>query len=196
VLTHSHIDHSGDLNALVDAMTLGGFEHRGAVFAPAECLEGDNRVLLNYLRGFPERIVTLEENSDYELDGLRFSTSVRHDHAAQTYGVKFHRGRGDLAFLVDTRYFDGLADSYAGADVLVVNVVRRRPHESGKVLHLTMEEAERVIRDVAPRKAVITHFGMTMIEAKPWRVAQEMSDRLGIEVVAAGDGKTLELDDD
>jgi ribonuclease BN (tRNA processing enzyme) len=196
ILTHAHIDHSNDVNAMIDAMTKGGIEKRGELFAPRDCLEGENRVVLNYLRDYPERVQVLEPESDYEIHGVKFSTSVALDHSVQTYGIKFHRPPGDLSFLVDTRYFDSLADSYRGADVLVINVVRRRPHEKLDLQHLTIDKAEEVIREVEPRLAVITHFGMTMVKAKPWELAGEMSDRLGIEVIAAGDGKKLELDGD
>jgi len=194
LLTHAHIDHSGDVNVLIDAMTAGGLERRGALFAPAECLDGPNRIVLSYLREFPEKVVPLAPERDYAFDAVAFSTSVRHRHAVETYGVKFHRDAGDLAFLVDTDYFDGLAEAYAGADVLVINVVLHEEHKSGAVQHLTAAQAEQVIRDVAPRKAVLTHFGMTMIKAKPRELAQAMSDRLGVEVLAASDGMTVELD--
>ena len=194
IVTHSHIDHSNDLSILIDAMTGGGLEKRGLVFAPAECLDGPGRVLFDYLMDFPRQIVTLEAESHYELDGVRFSTSVLHRHPVETYGVKFHREPGAPSFLVDTAYFDGLAEAYAGSDVLVVNVVRHVPHKTAKIMHLTLAEAERIIADVRPRRAVLTHFGTTMLKAKPWEVAAEMSGRLGIQVVAASDGMTLELD--
>ena len=45
-----------------------------------------------------------------------------------------------------------------------------------------------------PRKAVLTHFGMTMLEAHPREIAQEMTDELGVEVIAASDGMTLRAD--
>ena len=194
ILTHSHIDHSNDVNILLDAMTAGGLEKRGHLFAPAECLEGPRKVLFDYLRDFPTRIVTLEAQSDYELDGVRFSTSVRHHHQAETYGVRFHRAPGAVSFLADTEYFDGLAESYAGSDVLVVNVVRLEPHKSVRIMHLTLADAERIIGEVRPRRAVLTHFGMTMLKAKPRELAARMSDRLGLEVIAARDGMTLQLD--
>jgi len=194
ILTHGHIDHSNDVNILIDAMTGGGLERRGHLFAPAECLEGPHKVLLDYLRDFPTSIVALQAESDYELDGVRFSTSARHHHPAETYGVKFHRSAGLVSFLPDTEYFDGLAESYAGSDVLVVNVVRLEPHQSVRIMHLTLEEAERVIGEVHPRRAVLTHFGMTMLRAKPHELAAAMSDRLGLEVLAARDGMTLGLD--
>ena len=194
VLTHAHIDHSNDVNILIDAMTKGGFEKRGTVFAPAQCLEGATKVLLDYLMKFPGRIVALQEQSQYELDAVRFSTSVRHQHGVETYGVRFHRGPGDLSFLVDTAWFEGLAQSYAGSDVLVLNVVRHQPYGKARILHLTLDEAERVIADVRPRRAVLTHFGMTMLKARPHELAAAMSDRLGIEVIAARDGMTLDLE--
>lgn len=194
ILTHAHIDHSNDVNALIDAMTTGGIEHRGALFAPRDCLEGPNRVVLNYLRDYPERVVSLEPESHYEIDGLHFSTSVAHDHAVQTYGITFDRPGGNLSFLVDTRYFEGLAESYRGSEVLVINVVRHHPHQKLDLQHLSIGQAEGLIRAVQPRLAVITHFGMTMVKAKLWELAEEMSERLGIEVIAASDGQKLELD--
>jgi len=194
ILTHAHLDHSGDVNAVLDAMTLGGFKRRGSLFAPRESLEGPNAVVLNYLREFVERIVTLEPECDYAVGPLRFTTSVRHKHSAETYGVKFAWDGRTVAFLVDTLHFDGLAESYQGADVLIINVVRHEPHESGTVMHLSLDDARRLIRQIAPRRAVLTHYGMTMLQAKPYRIAERLTDELGIEVIAASDGMTLDLD--
>jgi ribonuclease BN (tRNA processing enzyme) len=194
ILTHSHIDHSGDVNALLDAMTAGGLERRGRLFAPRECLEGEDAVVLRYLRAHLEEIVVLEASSDYAIGPLAFSTSVRHRHPAETYGIKFRRDGHTIAFLVDTERFDGLAEAYQDADVLVINVVRRAPHESGTVMHLTLDDARDIIAQVRPRKAVLTHFGMTMLQARPHELAQSLSQELGLDVVAASDGMTLPLD--
>jgi phosphoribosyl 1,2-cyclic phosphodiesterase len=98
-----------------------------------------------------------------------------------------------VSFVTDTEYFDGLAEGYAGSRVLVVNVVRRIPHRSRKVQHMTLPEAEELIGQIRPEKAVLTHYGMTMVKAKPWEMAEAMSKRLGLEVLAASDGMTLEL---
>lgn len=128
---------------------------------------------------------------------LRFSTSVRHTHPVETYGVKFRKGpRTTIAFLVDTQYFEGLARAYEGAEVLVVNVVLERPHPTRAIMHLSLDDAAAVIRAVRPRKAVLTHFGMTMLRARPRELAERLTRELGVVVVAASDGMTLELDGD
>jgi ribonuclease BN (tRNA processing enzyme) len=194
ILTHAHLDHTGDVDAMLDAMTGGGFKPGGALFAPRQCLEGPDAVVLRYLREHLDRVVPLEPETEYQVGAVTFRTSVRHRHPVETYGIKFHCGGQVIAFLADTLYFDGLAAAYADADVLVVNVVRRRPHESGTVMHLTLDDARRVIAEVRPRRAVLTHFGMTMLTARPRELAARMSEELGLEVIAATDGMTLALD--
>ena len=62
VLSHKHLDHSGDVNVLIEAMTAGGFRPRGTVFAPADAFEGEP-VVLPYAQRFPERIERLEQSS-------------------------------------------------------------------------------------------------------------------------------------
>ncbi|PIP16750.1 MAG: MBL fold metallo-hydrolase, partial [bacterium (Candidatus Ratteibacteria) CG23_combo_of_CG06-09_8_20_14_all_48_7] len=44
-----------------------------------------------------------------------------------------------------------------------------------------------------PQKAILTHFGRTALALKPWETAAEMSQRLGIEVIAASDGLKIEI---
>ena len=90
ILTHSHIDHSNDVNILIDAMTSGGLEKRGILFAPKEALDGDDRVILKYLRPFLEDIQILEEKKEFNIGDLHFSTSARHLHPVETYGLKFN----------------------------------------------------------------------------------------------------------
>ena len=36
IITHKHLDHTGDLNVMIEAMTEGGFRKRGLVFVPAD----------------------------------------------------------------------------------------------------------------------------------------------------------------
>jgi len=47
---------------------------------------------------------------------------------------------------------------------------------------------------VHPKVAILTHFGMTILRAKPWKIAEEMQNELGIEVIAARDGMKFDLE--
>lgn len=50
-----------------------------------------------------------------------------------------------------------------------------------------------MIRQIRPKKAILTHFGMTMLKAKPRLLAEGLSKKLKTEVIAAYDGMKLVL---
>jgi len=193
ILTHSHLDHSSDVNCLIDAMTAGGIWHRGWLFTPKECLEGENRVVVRYSRPFLEGIEPLEPSRRYVIDDLVFETSIAHEHGVETYGIRFVAGEEKLSFLIDTRFFPELIEDYAGSDWLIVNVVRRDEQDSPRAKHLCMDEVRDIVAALRPKKTILTHFGMRLLESGPDRLAAEMSDSLGQHIIAAHDGLVVPL---
>jgi phosphoribosyl 1,2-cyclic phosphodiesterase len=191
ILSHKHLDHSADVNVIIEAMTEGGFNKRGVLFAPQDALDEDP-VVLKYLRGFVERIEILEEGGRYQVGGIAFSTPLRHRHSVQTYGLSFQLPEGNVSFVADTALFPALASAYK-SDLLVVNVVLHHPHPNPNVQHLCLAEASQLIREVHPKVAVLTHFGMGMLRAKPWELALALSRETGVNVIAARDGMTVDL---
>jgi len=263
LLSHRHLDHSGDVNNMIEAMTMGGTAPRGRLFAPADALDGDDPVVLKYLRPFLTQVVTLKEGGEYELGQVRFSCPVRHQHRGEVYGFRFETGRSQkleartqsaevqtgnaqqgfetgrsqklearmqsaegeergrsqksegriqnaevqtpaldpsiplslypslsLSYIADTRYFAELAEHYK-ADVVIMNVVRP---QASNLDHLSAPDAEELVKVIRPKLAVLSHFGMKMLTARPWVVAREMSERTGCKVVAASDGMLVDLE--
>jgi phosphoribosyl 1,2-cyclic phosphodiesterase len=194
VLSHKHLDHSGDVNVMIEAMTSGGFRRRGAVFAPADAFD-DEPVVLPYARRFVERIERLEPSSGpYRIGDVELFTSMRHVHAVQTHGLHFYHGGLRVAYLPCGRYFEGLAQDYASRrpDVLVLNVLRYQ--DGMNVDHLTWLDARRVVAEVRPKVAVFQHFGTKMLEADPPKLAAQLEDELGLRAIAAYDGLVLDLE--
>jgi ribonuclease BN (tRNA processing enzyme) len=189
LLSHRHLDHSSDINAMIEAMTTGGFHRRGAVFAPADAF-ADDPVILRYLRGYVDRTVTLEEGGTYRVGEIEFRTPVRHQHPGQVFGFVFQAEGQRLCYVSDTRYFPELADHYRG-DLLIVNTVFLEPRP--EIAHLSIPEAGELIAAVRPRLAIITHFGLTVWRARPWELAEKLSQQTGVMVKAARDGMKVEL---
>lgn len=189
ILSHKHLDHSSDINIIIEAMTEGGIKRRGILFAPADALENDP-VILSYLRSYPQHIEILSEGKSYSIDDVSFETPVRHKHSVETYGFIFHTPRHIFSWITDSRYFDELSRYYHG-ELLVLNVVRLEP--GGPYDHLSLSDAKRIITEVKPKGAILTHFGMTMWRAKPWELAKRLSEEAGISVIAARDGMKFDL---
>jgi ribonuclease BN (tRNA processing enzyme) len=191
VLSHKHLDHSTDVNIMLEAMAGAGTKRRGVLLAPADALEGDDPVVLRYVRRYPERIETLAEGGEYRIGDIILH-AVAHCHGVETYGLILDSPEGRLGFVVDTKFFPELPGRYRGCELLVLNVVRRE--WSPDIDHLSLPEAIEIVKEVQPNLAVLTHFGMTMLRGKPWELASQLTDKLGIEVIAASDGLTLEAD--
>jgi len=189
ILSHKHLDHSGDINIMIEAMTDGGRKKRGIVFVPADALNQDP-VILSYLRFYPKDIEILTESSSYKVNDISFETPIRHKHPVETYGFIFQTPRHTFSWITDTRYFDNLPSYYMG-ELLIINVVRLAP--GAPVDHLSLPEARQIIEQIKPKAAILTHFGMTMWRAKPWELAQNLSQETGISVIAARDGMRFDL---
>lgn len=200
LLSHRHLDHANDINIMIEAMSEGGFKRRGRLFAPGEALE-DDPVVLRYVRRYVEEIVLLKEGGHYTLgEKVKFSTPIAHRHGVETYGFLFETPRQRIAYIVDTLYFPELAQAYArgsAGGVLLMNVVRLKPgaKEAGEptIKHLTLDDARTLIKAIKPKTAILTHFGMTMVRAKPWELAEKLAGETGVEVVAASDGMKFDL---
>src|SRR5207302_10869682 len=73
LLSHRHLDHCGDVNVLIEAMTEGGFRPRGTLLCPSDALDEDP-VVLRYLRAFPNEVVRLEPETEYRVGSVTFTT--------------------------------------------------------------------------------------------------------------------------
>lgn len=189
ILTHRHIDHSGDVNVMVEAMTVGGRERKGALFVPADALDRQ-AVVLDYLRGYPERVEILREGLECRCGAVGMSVVRKMAHPGETYGLRFRLSGRTLSLIPDSAFFPGIEEGFA-ADTVIINVVLDQPRPD--IFHLSLPEAERIIGRLKPRRAVLTHFGRRILASGPAETAAAMSRRLGLEVVAAEDGLRLEV---
>lgn len=193
ILTHRHLDHSCDVNIIVEAMTDGGFKRHGILFVPGDALSAE-AVVFSYIREFPEKVEILREGGNYTLGELRIETPIRHRHRVETYGLNISTGRTSISLIADTLYFEGLEKHYRG-DIMILNVVLLRQKEDRVIDHLTLSDAEILIGARRPKLAILTHFGMGMVQAKPWELAAALEEKLGSRVLAARDGMTVNIDE-
>jgi phosphoribosyl 1,2-cyclic phosphodiesterase len=190
ILTHRHLDHSNDINIMIEAMTNGGFKKKGVVFAPRDTLQEDP-VILKYTREQVDRIEILKEKGKYQVGNISFETPIRLKHGVETYGINFRGKTTSISLITDTDYFTGL-ESHFNGDILIVNVVMLQ--NKNTIEHLCLQEAEQIIEANKPRLAILTHFGMGMVKAKPWEIAEHLTKKLGINVIAARDGMQVDID--
>jgi ribonuclease BN (tRNA processing enzyme) len=189
ILSHRHLDHSGDTNVMVEAMTAGGFNRHGTVFAPPDAFDHEP-VLFSYLKRYLEGTITLEEGKSYNIGNVTFSTPVKHLHPVDTFGLVFRSDEYNFAYIADTLYFEELKNYYQ-CDMMIINMVFTKPLPP--VQHLAVADAQRIIEEIKPRVAILSHFGLQVWQAKPWLIAEALTQKTGINVIAARDGMKFDL---
>ncbi|HTY13447.1 MAG TPA: MBL fold metallo-hydrolase [Candidatus Omnitrophota bacterium] len=189
LLSHRHLDHSGDINVMIEAMTEGTFKKKGTVFAPADALDEDP-VILKYVRRYPEKIEKLKTGKTFKLKNLSFTCPIRHvHHGAETYGFKIKGKQRTISYITDGKFLPGMARAYK-ADIIIVSVLMAEPFNLD---HLCLDDFVKLVKAIKPKTAIMTHFGWRMLAARPWEIASRLSKELKIEIIAANDGMEIKL---
>ena len=189
IVSHRHLDHSADVNIMVEAMTQGGLKHRGWLFAPADAFDTEP-IIFSYLKDRLEGIEILQEGKSYSIGSISFTTPIRHIHTVETYGMVFNTAGHTFSYITDTLYFDRLCSSY-NSELLIINVLLLEAKQA--INHLSVPDAEHIIMELKPKVAILTHFGMNMWRARPWEIIQNLSQKTGVKVIAARDGMRFDL---
>jgi len=189
ILTHRHIDHSNDINIMIEAMTNGGFKKKGIIFAPKDAVDTDP-VILKYIRDHVEKTEILREKGNYDIVNISFKTPVKHVHGVETYGLNIYGKNDSISIITDTKYFEGL-ESFYDCDILIINVVLL--DEKDWIQHLSLKDVEKILNKNKPRLCILTHFGMTILKNKPWEIAEKLSKKFNIKVIAARDGMNIDI---
>ena len=195
VVTHCHPDHYGDAEVFIEAMTHGTTSRRGVLAATRSVLWGSDGVgpsVSAYHRGLVGEVVEMRPGVEFSVNDLGFTaTEARHSDPA-TVGLLIRTpSLGSVGYTSDTGYFEELGSIYRGARLLVLCVMWPRAQHLEK--HLSTDEAEKILRDARPGCAVITHFGVRMLNAGPEKEAAHLQEATGVPVVAAVDGLKVAL---
>jgi ribonuclease BN (tRNA processing enzyme) len=192
ILSHVHFDHSTDINVMIEGMTDGGKQKRGMLITSDFAFNGESRVINNYLKSFMKTVWLVNEQPSNELGELLIDT-VEHQHGIPNYGFIFSYNRKKISVVTDTRFFDEIVDFYKGSTTMILNV----PYESFPIgkspKHLCIEDAKRIIKQIAPKRVILTHFGESMFNSGIDSVTKKLGEELGVEILAAHSNQEYSL---
>lgn len=190
-ISHKHIDHTNDVNVIIEAMTDGGFKKKGVLLCPAEAIENPP-VIFPYAAELVEKVEILKEHSQYFVKNLKLGVPLKLRHLAETYGFILESdGIPSIGYIPDTEFFPEIINAYSKTKIVIINVVFSQPRPG--IMHLSLPEALEIISGIKPQKAILTHFGMTMLKERIWEKTDQLSEKLSIDIIAASDGMTFEL---
>ena len=193
-VSHRHIDHANDVNAVIDAITLGGIHKRGILISTKAVISGvgkESPWLNSFYKRQLKACFVLRVGDNVRIGDLNFvATKTQHD---EPYNIGFRlEGLGiTIGYTSDTAYWPGLAKEFKGCSLLILNVLR--PGRDRWKTHMCSEDAIKLLSQVRPELAIIQHFGAKMLRANPLYEAREIQRRTGVRTIAAVDGMQISL---
>jgi ribonuclease BN (tRNA processing enzyme) len=192
-VSHEHIDHSNDVNAVIDAMTLGGIKKRGILISTPSVINGSAEnvpILQTFYKNTLKEVFAIRTNDKIKIGPLTFiATPTKHD--IENNGLRLETPRVNIGYVGNTAPMPELAEAFKGCGVLVIDVLK--PGKESWKTHFCSEDAANLISQVKPELAIITHFGARMLKFRPVYEAREIQRKTNIRTIAASDGMRIDL---
>ncbi|MGB0653316.1 MAG: MBL fold metallo-hydrolase [Thermoplasmatota archaeon] len=204
LVSHAHPDHCTDAAVLLEGITRGGLDKKGTLVASESVLDGcdlpDGRRLGPMVSKYQQRMMRdthlVRPGDQVTLGGMYDLTATKQHHSdPTTVGFKLKLTHGQLSYIIDTEYFEGLSDWHKGSRVVVCQMTRggnaRIPW------HMCTEDVEKLAEEIQPRLMLLTHFGYrTLKEGDPGVWADRITQNTGVPTVAARDGLRVDMKQD
>lgn len=167
IVTHAHLDHCNDAEAIIEAMTNGCKKERGVLIANSTILRGAKtngeeytQVISDYHQNAVECTIEVKEQQSVRIKGREIQFFLTEHGDPNTMAFKIDSEQ-TIGFITDTDFFEGINTFFSGCDYLVMNVLRPvgRKWEG----HLNIEDAANILNAVTPDMAILKHFGYSML---------------------------------
>jgi ribonuclease BN (tRNA processing enzyme) len=189
MVSHNHLNHASDINAVISAMTLGGLDRKGVLIAAKSAYEetpGMTPYLNPFFKNHLEKDIIVESGKKLGINEIEVhATRTRHSDE-HNVGFKFYTPKFNLGYTSDTAYSTDLVEDFSGMDVMVLNCLD--PSGKKTVGHLNTDDCAMLLSEIKPKVAILTHFGIKMIDADPMTEARNLQRKTGVHIISAKDG--------
>lgn len=201
LVSHAHLDHCSDAAVLLEGITRAGLDRKGTLVAPPSLFSGrkqrDGRhvgpAVAPHHRRMMRDVHEVRAGDDFTLGGVYEGTATKQQHSdPETVGYKLRLTHGQFSYIIDTQYFDELADWHRDARVVVCQMTRGG---SDRIpWHMCTEDVKLLADQIQPRLLLLTHFGYKALrENDPGVWAQQITDETGVPTVAGRDGLRVKM---
>ena len=192
-VSHAHTDHYNDSEILIEAMTRGMTVKQGTIIGGRSVLSGFEAwgpCISNYHKSNSDVLELEAGDIRYFDDCLIKATPTNH---SDPKGIGFQIEYKDfkISYTADTSYFPELSQAHNGADILIASVLR--PGRKAIRGHLATSGFIRLINEIKPKLAIMTHLGLKMISSNPISEAKRITKLTGVKTLAAFDGMSLDI---
>lgn len=196
LVSHGHLAHCNDMNAVLSAMSHNGLDQRGVLIASESVIngtEGVSATLTPFHRNCVEKILVARQDQRIGIDTTEIQILATKHSDITGVGFKLYTPNFILGYTGDTAYDKDIAEQYKNVDILILNVPF--PEKAPKKDGLSTEDAIKIIQKAKPSLAILTHFGNKMLQADQLVETRKVQGACpDSQVIAAKDGAKINPD--
>lgn len=188
IVSHAHLDHVNDANAVIEMMIEAG-DQAGALFANETALRGYGDIeqgITRYHQGLCSRVETLEDDAEYEFEDVKIRSQEMFHSDPKTAGFVLETEEKSIGFWTDTEFSDELLGLYSEVDVMVVYCTR--PKGGAVRNHTSVGDIPDIVSETGASTVIVTHFGYSFLQADLEEQKDWLNEELDAKVIFAEDG--------
>jgi phosphoribosyl 1,2-cyclic phosphodiesterase len=192
LLTANELFRANDVNAVISAMSHDGLDKRGVLVCPstASIIDKENYPFLNpEYKKYLEKVITIDNTKKLGINNIDIEVIELKKSLSKICGYKIITPGFNLAYIPETGYDPAFCERIEETDILILNV--KEPRGSEKKDCLNSNNAEEIIKKVKPQLAILTGFGVKMLQADPLYEVREIQKNTGVQTIAAKDGMSI-----
>ncbi|MEM2944279.1 MAG: MBL fold metallo-hydrolase [Methanomassiliicoccales archaeon] len=194
LVSHCHLDHYSDAEILIEGMTCGGFGRRGYLLASKSVIEGEGRfgpAISRYHLSMVKNVKTVKPRDEIPVGDVTVEVTPTKHSDPTTVGFRFHTSSGIISYVSDTEIDKKVIEFHRGCRILVLCVTR--PLGSRITYHLNTEDAAEFVKLIRPEIAILTHFGMKVLDDGPEKQAEYIERESGVLTRAMSDYASIDV---
>lgn len=195
-ISHAHTDHYTDGEILIEAITKGMTQENGVIMGSNSVFndcEGFGPCVSNYHRSKSKNI-SFQPNMIEKFNGITVKGTKTIHGDPTGVGFQINDGNLKISYTSDTSYFNDLSYYHDGADILIGSVLRSGDKSIRG--HMCTRNFQKLVREIKPKLAIMTHFGLKMLNGNPIAEARKITKKSRVKTLAAFDGMVLKIDKD
>lgn len=193
LITHKHIDHTTDINALIESihyqMTRKGWDYKDfQVFASADLIKEGYITAMH--QKMPGKIVKLASQKTYQIEHLKVYTTKKliekpyYKDKLDEFGFKIEGRKYGFTYIPETFYRKGLFLKVK-SDIVVLNFMKPKSKY--------YKETLKIIKELSPQLILLRHWVRGSLAYGPKRIAKELEKDCHIKIIALADKDVFDL---
>jgi ribonuclease BN (tRNA processing enzyme) len=190
--SNNHLCHCNDVNAVIHAMSLDGLDIHGVFVGNKSVINGTDSCspyLSDKYKNYVERIITLEADQKVGINNAEIKAVKAKSTDENAIGFRILTPNFSLGYSSDTGYSKEMVNEFKDCDLLILNVPK--PNDMKDEYQLCTDDAAKIVDEIKPKLAILTHFGIKMLESDVLMQARYIQKETKVQTVVAKDGMVI-----